>query len=121
MSFIPSDKQVVEHWGWIPPDKWTNADDVNCTNNQFVKKDKSFCLATIKRGKHHGITTAESDYYYLVLGGSGKVQVLDGSNPIAIKAGDSFCIEAGTEYDYWADDEGDLKFVLFMSKVWEEE
>ena len=123
MSFIKPSKVIQETWGWDDQKKdWTDEDNVVCTNNQFSEKDKSMCFASIKKGEHHGWTTASSDYYYYIVSGSGKVKINDlPGEPIPIRQGDSFCIEAGTDYDYWADPENDLQFVLFMSKLWTEE
>ena len=119
---IKPSRILTEEWGWDPAkDKWIDNQDVRCTNNQFQDKDKSMCFAIIKRGKHHGRTTAASDYYYYIISGTGKVEIEGEGDPISIKQGDSFCIEKGTTYNYWADEDGDLRFVLFMSKLWEEE
>lgn len=114
-------KTLTEEWGWDSEKReWTNEEDVSCTNNQFQGKDKSMCFASIKRGKHHGWTTAASDYYYYIISGTGKVEIKGEDGLIIIKQGDSFCIDKGTSYDYWADEGSDLCFVLFMSKLWEE-
>ena len=123
MGFINPSKIIRETWGWDDWKKeWTDEPNVSCTNNQFDKKDKSMCFASIKHGEHHGWTTAASDYYYYFISGTGKLAIKGNPlNPITIKPGASFCIEAGTEYNYWADDENDLQFVLFMSKMWTEE
>lgn len=122
MSIIRPSKTIVEEWGWnLDKAEWTNDQDVRCTNNQFSVKDKSMCFASIKRGKNHGWTTAASDYYYYIISGSGKLEIKGESEPVAIRQGDSFCVEKGTSYNYWADEDNDLVFVLFMSKLWNEE
>ena len=123
MGILKPSKVVKEEWGWDPNEsKWTDDRSVRCTNNQFGAKDKSMCYATIERGQQHGWTIAASDYYYYVLEGSCTIQV-DGESkhPITFPQGESFCVEKGTRYNYWADDDKDLRFVLFMSKLWEEE
>ena len=120
MIIWPS-KTLTEEWGWDPEKRvWTDDQSVSCTNNQFQGKDKSMCFASIKRGKHHGWTTAASDYYYYIISGTGKVEIEGEDSPIIVKQGDSFCINEGTSYNYWADEGDDLCFVLFMSKLWEE-
>ena len=121
MGLIKPSKTLMETWGWDPVgSEWTDDQDVSCTNNQFRDKDKSMCFASIKRGKHHGWTTAASDYFYYIIGGTGKLEIEGESSPIHIRQGDSFCVEKGTRYNYWADDGNDLNFVLFMSKLWDE-
>ena len=120
MIIRPS-RTLTEEWGWDPAKgEWTDDQDVRCTNNQFRDKDKSMCFASIKHGKHHGWTTAASDYYYYITSGTGKFEIEGEDSPTVVKQGDSFCVERGTNYDYWADEDDDLCFVLFMSKLWEE-
>ena len=123
MGIINPSNIIRETWGWDDWKKeWTDEPNVLCTNNQFAEKDKSMCFASIKRGEHHGWTTAASDYYYYFISGTGKLSIKGNPfSPLTIKPGASFCIEAGTHYNYWADDENDLQFVLFMSKMWTEE
>lgn len=121
MGIIKSSRTIEEKWGWDPEkSEWTDEPNVSCINNQFQGKDKSMCFASIKRGKHHGWTTASSDYYYYIIEGSGKLEFENEEGPIAVKQGDSFCVEEGTRYNYWAED-ADLRFVLFMNKMWNEE
>lgn len=121
MGIIRPTNIVHEEWGW-DPDKmdWTNDKNVSCLNNQFQTKDKSMCYASIKRGEQHGWTTASSEYYYYIIEGSGQLEV-EGEEPITIKQGDAFCVETGTKYNYWSSNEEDLRFVLFLSKMWSEE
>lgn len=120
--FIRPSRILTEEWGWDPETKkWTEDPNVKCTNNQFQKEDKSMCLASIKPGKNHGPTTAASDYFYCIVSGTGKVKIEGEDSLFLIKEGDIFCIKEGTRYDYWADEDDDLCFVLFMSKLWEEE
>lgn len=122
MSIIRPSKTIEETWGWDPiHSEWTDDPNVHCTNNQFQQKDKSMCRASIEPGKQHGRTTAESDYYYYIISGTGRFEIEGENDLITVKPGDSFCVEEGTAYNYWADENSSLGFVLFMSKIWNEE
>lgn len=123
MGIVKPSKPVIEQWGWDPVRlEWTEDPDVWCVNYQYREKDKSMCYASIEPGKQHGWTTAASDYYYCITAGSGMLEIEgDAAGPVPIREGNSFCIEKGTRYNYWADEGETLRFVLFMSKLWEEE
>ncbi len=112
-----------ESWAWRNGD-YISSDAVKCINHQFKNSDRSFVSGTIEPGEDHGWTTAKSDYYYLITGGSGEFYFGEQGSFIAqrateVKADDCFVIKAGTVYNYRAGENG-LNFVLFMNNLWEE-
>ena len=104
-----------ESWAWRNGD-YVSSDAVKCINHQFKNSDRSFVSGTIEPGEDHGWTTAKSDYYYLITGGSGEFIA---QRATEVKADDCFVIKAGTVYNYRAGENG-LNFVLFMNNLWEE-
>ena len=123
MATIVKSVSKEETWTWRDHD-YVDGTAVRCVNHQFKSENRSFVSGTIEPNADHGWTTAASDYYYLITGGSGTVFVSEDDSfncaqPTTIKAGDSFLIKAGTTYNYRAHTDG-LTFALFMNNLWEE-
>lgn len=112
-----------ETWSW-QDDAYLDGETVRCVNHQFCEEERSFVSGSIAPGADHGWSTAASDYYYLIMTGSGVVEISadashEASETHEIKAGESFVIKAGTTYNYRADADG-LTFALFMNNLWDE-
>ena len=112
-----------ESWFW-QDDAYLDGETVQCVNHRFRDEERSFVSGNIAPDADHGWSTATSDYYYLIVAGSGVVEISAGvghkvSETHEIKAGESFIIKAGTTYNYRAGADG-LTFVLFMNNLWDE-
>ncbi len=122
LRFILRRRPFFDKWSWdVDNHKWltdSGDDDVRCWNYRYSDENKSIVLVSIRRGKHHGVTTAGSNYRYLIL--SGSCEFLIGEKKINKTAGGYFPVDSGTEYDYVAGKRG-LIAVLFMDHEWKGE